>query len=190
MVTHAEVVGTLAILENTPTVGFLDATSDSARLVAQSAADGWSSMADLLRVARISAARRIGATTDVGEDIAYLRLGTFSGQRDLTLAGWYTEAVAHASTGDVDAGLDACRSGLSLLDDIVAEASSLEQRSAALRLGSDLSGLTIDCAIRLGKAEVVLAAAEGSCAAGAAQRDGPTPQAPAADRRRCVPPST
>jgi tetratricopeptide (TPR) repeat protein len=162
MVTHAEVVGALAILENTPSAAYLDETSESARLVAQCAADGWSSMADLLRVARIRAARRIGATTDVGEDIAYLRLGTFSGQRDLALAGWYAEAVARTSHGDVEIGLDACRSGLALLDDIVAEAASLEQRSAALRLGGDLSSLAIEYAIQLGKAETVLAAAEGT----------------------------
>ena len=90
MVTHAEVVGALAILENTPSAAYLDESSDSARLVTQCAADGWSSMADLLRVARMLA-RRIGATTYVGDDIAYLRLGTFSGQRDLALAGWYAE---------------------------------------------------------------------------------------------------
>ncbi len=162
MVTHAEVVAALATLENTPAVAFLDESSESARLVAQCAVDGWSSMADLLRLARIRAARRIRATVDVAEDIAYLRLGTFSGQRDLALVGWYAEAIARASAGDSAAGLVACRAGFDLLDDIVAEAESLEQRSAALRLGSDLSGVAIEYAIDLGRAEIVLAAAEGT----------------------------
>ena len=162
MVTHAEVVAALAHLENTPSTAGLDQRSDSAGLVGQCAADGWASMADQLRVARIRAARRIGAISDVAHDVGYLRLGTFSGQRDLALAGWYAEAVARATEGDVESALDASRSGLALLDDIVAEAASLEQRSAALRLGGDLSGLAIEYAIQLGKAETVLAAAEGT----------------------------
>lgn len=162
MVTHAEVIAALAILENTPAVAHLDQSSESARLVAQCALDGWSSMADLLRLARIRAARRIGAIADVADDVAYLRLGTFSEQRDLALVGWYAEAIARASAGNKPAGLVACRAGFDLLDDIVAEAQSLEQRSAALRLGSDLSGVAIDYAIDLGRAEIVLAAAEGT----------------------------
>jgi hypothetical protein len=162
MVTHAEVVGALAKLENTPSAAYLDAASESARLVLQCTTDGWSSMADLLRVARIRAGRRIGLTGTVVEDVAYLRIGTFSKQRDLALAGWYAEAIARASGGDVEAGLDACRSGLALLDDIVAEATSLEERSAALRLGGDLSSLAIEYAIELGDAETVLGAAEGT----------------------------
>lgn len=162
MVTHAEVVGALATLENTPAVVYLDESSESARLVAQCTLDGWTSMADLLRLARIRAARRISAVSHVADDIVYLRIGTFSEQRDLALAGWYAEAIARASAGDMQAGLVACRAGFDLLDDIVAEAETLEQRSAALRLGSDLSGLAIEFAIRLGRAEIVLAAAEGT----------------------------
>ena len=162
MVTHAEVVGVLAQLENTPTSDRLSPGSESARLAAQCARDGWQSLAGQLRLARIRAAQRCGAVELVADDIEDLRLGAFSDQRDLALAGWFAEAIARAHDGDVWSGLEACRSGFDWLDDIVAEAASLEERSAALRLGSDLTGLAIEYAIRLGRADIVLNAAEGT----------------------------
>jgi tetratricopeptide (TPR) repeat protein len=162
MVTHAEVVGVLALLEHAPNSERLGPGSESARLVAQCATDGWESLANQLRLARIRAAHRIGSITAVADDIDYLRLGAFTDQRDLALAGWYAEAIARAHAGDVWSGLQACRAGFDWLDDIVAEAASLEERSAALRLGSDLSGLAIEFAIRLGRADIVLNAAEGT----------------------------
>lgn len=162
MVAQAEVVGALAQLEHAPSLELLDGDSASARLVEQCARDGWESMADFLRLARIRAARRSDALAVVAGDIEHLRLGAFSEQRDLALAGWFAEAIARAEAGDLQAALRACRSGFDLLDDIVAEAATLEQRSAALRLGADLSALTIEYAIGLRQPEIVLAAAEGT----------------------------
>ena len=124
--------------------------------------DGWAPVAARLQASAVRAARRLRALHLVADDVELLRLGAFATDRDVLLAGWYSEAVARAAAGDPAGGIDACRSGLGLLDDIVAEAPTLEQRSAAMRLGADLSHLAIELAVELDDADTVLAAAEGT----------------------------
>ena len=124
--------------------------------------DGWVQLASTLQAMAVRAARRLGLVELVADDVFQLRLGAFATDRDVLLAGWYAEAVARAAEGELADAIGACRSGLGLLDDIVAEAPTLEQRSAAMRLGRDLSQLAIELAVELGDADTVLAAAEGT----------------------------
>jgi tetratricopeptide (TPR) repeat protein len=138
------------------------AFGESALLVAELERNGWTQAADDLRIARLRCAVRIGALESTAAEVEYLRLGSFSDHRHRALAGWFAEAIARAVGGDLSSALDACRSGLDRLDDIVDESPSLEERSAAMRLGHDLSQLAIDFAIGLGEADTVLAAAEGT----------------------------
>jgi hypothetical protein len=134
----------------------------SADVIPQLEGSGWQATADELRLSRLKFGRAAGAVAEVEHDLAYLRLGAFSDERHRALAGWYAEAIGRDFGGDPEAALDACRSGLGLVDDIVAEAPTLSERSAAMRLGSDLSALAIELAISVGAAEIVLAAAEGT----------------------------
>ena len=135
---------------------------ESSALIVELERNRWTQVADDLRVARLRCGLRIDALAATTAEIEYLRLGAFSAHRHLALAGWFAEAIGRGAAGDVASALDACRSGLDLLDDIVAEAPSLEERSAAMRVGSDLSQLAIDFAIELGDGDTVLAAAEGT----------------------------
>jgi tetratricopeptide (TPR) repeat protein len=136
--------------------------ADSATLVAQLDANGWAQVADELRLARVRCGYRLGAQTAVADEVEHLRLGAFSQQRHLALAGWYAEAIGRRAHGETGAALEAAKRGLDLLDDIVAEAPTLEARSAAMRTGADLSQLAIDFAVELADADTVLAAAEGT----------------------------
>jgi tetratricopeptide (TPR) repeat protein len=140
----------------------LEASDATPGLVELLERNGWQQVADELRLSRLRYARVNGSVEQALDDLAYLRLGAFSDQRDRALAGWYAEAVGRGHEGLLSSALDACRSGLDLVDDIVAEAPTLHDRSAAMRLGSDLSGLAIEIAIELGEADTVLAAAEGT----------------------------
>lgn len=122
-------------------------------------AAGWRHLADGLRLARIRSGRRHGEAS-VLEELDRLRLGAFSHHRNEALMGWYAEAVARSADGDARRAMQACADGLGIVDDVVAETSSLERRSAAMRMGEDLSQLAIGLAIELRDAESVLAAAE------------------------------
>ena len=133
-----------------------------ASVVARLRAHGWQASADELALVRVRAGLRCGLVDEIRPDVDELRRGVADRHRPTVLAGWYAEAIGRSLAGDHQAALEACRTGLDLLDDIVAEASSLEQRSAAMRLGQDLSGFTIELAIDLGDADTVLAAAEGT----------------------------
>lgn len=135
---------------------------DVAGVVARLRAHGWQSSADELALVRVRAGLRCGLVDEIRPDVDELRRGVADQRRPTVLAGWYAEAIGRSLAGDHRAALAACRTGLDLLDDIVAEASSLEQRSAAMRLGHDLSGFTIELAVDLGDADTVLAAAEGT----------------------------
>ena len=139
-----------------------EAFVESAALIHELQRNGWTQAADDLRLALVRCGRRIDDVDAVTPEVEYLRLGAFSEHRHLALAGWYAEAIARGHAGSADSALDACRAGLDLLDDIVAEATSLQDRSAAMRVGADLSQLAIDFAIENGEADTVLAAAEGT----------------------------
>lgn len=125
-------------------------------------AAGWTNQADELAVARIRAARRWGLLEQVRGDLERLRIGLTDGRRDTALAGWWAQAVSRLAAGDHDGAELACHGGLDVLDGIVAEAPTLEARSAAMRMGSDLSQVLIEVAIARGDADTVLGAAEGT----------------------------
>jgi tetratricopeptide (TPR) repeat protein len=133
-----------------------------ATVVGRLRSHGWEANADELALVRVRTGLRFGLTDEIRPDIRELRRGVADGRRQTVLAGWYAEAIGRSLAGDVAGALEACRTGLDLLDDIVAEAASLEQRSAAMRLGHDLSQFTIELAVDLGDADTVLAAAEGT----------------------------
>ncbi|MFW2332929.1 CHAT domain-containing protein, partial [Ilumatobacter sp.] len=163
MLAHAAAVSVVARLRGARAGDDGDrALDDAAALASELRARGWQSRADEVVIERVQAAARVGRIDDVRVDLDRLRLGTLDGQRQTALPGWYAEALVRAVDGDVDGALGACRSGLGLLDDIVAEASSLEQRSASMRLGHDLSQLMIELAVSQRDADTVLAAAEGT----------------------------
>lgn len=122
---------------------------------------GWRHLADGLHLARVRSGRRHGEAS-VLVDLERLRLGTFSPHRHEILSGWYAEAVARSVDGDLQAAIVACTTGLGVVDEIVAETTSLERRSAAMRMADDLSRLAIGLAIELGDADTALAAAEGT----------------------------
>jgi tetratricopeptide (TPR) repeat protein len=191
MVTHVRALAAHAELR---ALGDADAVADrldaSVPLVDELRTVGWHQHADELMVARIRCAHHHQVYGPVAGDLARLRLGAWSDQRDVALAGWFAEAVARRSEGDVGGSLDSCLAGLHHLDDIVAEAPTLEARSAAMRLGNDLSQLAIDLAVELGDADTVLAAAEGTRARalhdeiGGERRHTPLTAAGAAQLRR------
>lgn len=123
---------------------------------------GWEAEAEELALARVRTGYRWRLDEQISDDVAVLRLGAFAGLRHTALAGWYAEAIGRIVAGDATAALDACRSGLDLLDEIVAEAETLDRRSAAMQLGHHLSELTIELAIDRRDAHTVLSAAEGT----------------------------
>ncbi len=163
MLGHAAAVSITARLRGARTDADCDeALLSAATLATELRARGWQSGADELVIERVRAASRFRRLDEVRIDLDRLRLGTIDGQRQTALPGWYAEALVRAHDHDVEGALNACRTGLGLLDDIVAEAATLEQRSAAMRLGHDLSQLTIELAVSQGDADTVLAAAEGT----------------------------
>jgi tetratricopeptide (TPR) repeat protein len=163
MLGHAAAVSATARLRGARTdEDGLRALEDAALLASELRSRGWQSRADEMVIERVRSAARLGRIAEVRVDLDRLRLGTLDGQRQTALPGWYAEALVQASDRDVSGALDACGAGLDLLDDIVAEASSLEQRSASMRLGHDLSQLTIELAVSQRDADTVLAAAEGT----------------------------
>lgn len=125
-------------------------------------AHGWQASADELALVRVRAGLRHGLVDEIRPDIDELRSGVSDGQRQTVLAGWFAEAIGCSLAGDTVGALAGCRTGLDLVDDIVAEATTLEQRSAAMRLGHDLSQFTIELAVDMGDADTALAAAEGT----------------------------
>lgn len=163
MVSHARSVrvraGLARATDATTAAPVLD---EAAQLVGALTDDGWGQLADELRVARVRTAFGVGALAAVGDDLDHLRLGTNSVRRDAQLAGWYATAIGLARDGDTSGAIDACKVGLDLLDDIVVEAPTLERRSAAMRLGADLSRAAIELAVAGGSADVVLSAADGT----------------------------
>src|SRR5690606_20305973 len=135
MVDHALSIAAHAALDRAVVDDAADALARATELADRLERSGWEQLADELRVGRLRVGRRIGAPAIVAGDVHRLRRGALSDRRDVALAGWYAEGLARATTGDLAAALDACRTGLDLLDGIVVEASTLEQRSAAVRLG-------------------------------------------------------
>lgn len=163
MVSHARAVRVHAVLARIrDPQAAAPALTEAGELIGALAADGWAQLADELRVARVRTAFGLGVLDTVAGDVTDLKLGTTSRRRDAQLAGWYARAVDCAHDGDAVGAIEACKVGLDLLDDIVLEAPTLERRSAAMRLGSDLSDLAIALAVATGSAEIVLAAAEGT----------------------------
>lgn len=163
MVSHVRSVRVHAVLarvRDSPAAA--QALAEAGELVGALSADGWAQLADELRVVRVRTAFNFGVLDPVADDVAHLQQGTASRQRDAQLAGWYARAVGSAHAGDAREAIEACKVGLDLLDDIVLEAPTLERRSAAMRLGSDLSDLAIELAVATANAETVLAAAEGT----------------------------
>lgn len=132
------------------------------QLIGQLRGLGWHQQADELAAERIRAAWRLRAWDQVADDLAELRLHAFGTRRDLALLGWFAEAVARCLGGDGPGSIDACRQGLSFLDEITAEAVDLEARSAAMRLGNDLSRWIIEVAVEQDDPDLVLAASEGT----------------------------
>ena len=139
-----------------------------------SARTGGQRQADELALVRVRAGVRSGGRRPVRPTSSGCGSGVQDGHRHTVLTGWYAEALGSGRWRATDhrAALDACRTGLDLLDDIVAEAPTLEQRSAAMRLGHDLSQFTIELAVDRGDADTVLAAAEGTRRACAPRRTG------------------
>lgn len=163
MVSHARSVRVHAVLARAADAEVAaPALDEAARLVGALTADGWAQLADELRVARVRTAFGLGMLDAVADDLAHLQPGTASKRRDAQLAGWYARAIGSARDDDAIGAIEASKVGLDLLDDIVVEASTLERRSAAMRLGSDLSELAIELAVGIGTAETVLSAAEGT----------------------------
>ena len=163
MVAHARAIGLNARMAKVSDVAVgIELLEESSAVVSSLEQLGWEQQADELRMTRIRTGHRLGLVDQILADRESLRLGAFSGQRDAALAGWYVEAMCRSLDGDDESAQEACRSGLDRLDDIVAEAPTLERRSAAMRLGEDLSQMAIDLAVRQGDGEIVFAAAEGT----------------------------
>jgi tetratricopeptide (TPR) repeat protein len=123
---------------------------------------GWDRQADELALDRIRLAASAGDLAPVREEVHRLRSAADSDQRDMALVGLLVEAYAARAAGLFDDAIESAKRGLGRLDDIVAEAPTLEERSAVMRLGSELSRMVIDVAVEVGDAETVLAAAEGT----------------------------
>ncbi len=167
MVAHAESIRVHALLQqetgSAPTdAARIDAFAESRELIGRLRELGWHEQADELGVERIRAAWRLGTWDAVRGDLADLRLHAFGQRRDLALVGWFAEAVARSLAGDGIGSVEACKAGLGFLDDITAETTELEARSAAMRLGHDLSRWVIEVAVDLHDPDLVLAASEGT----------------------------
>jgi CHAT domain-containing protein/tetratricopeptide (TPR) repeat protein len=166
MVVHAESVRVHALLQAATDTTSADAFDRSAHIVGRLRELGWHEQADDLAAERLRTAWRLGTWAPVVDDVAELRLHAFGARRDLALLGWFAEAVARCLRGDGRGSVEACTRGLDFLDDITAEATDLEARSAAMRLGHDLSRWIIEVAIGLDDADLALAASEGTRARG------------------------
>lgn len=162
MVGHAEGIAVRAELRRASHDDRAVAFDRSAELLSRLRRLGWHEQADELATERLRAAWRLDAWDAVVEDLAELRLHAWGDRRDLALLGWFAEAVARQLAGDGRGSIEACTTGLGFLDDITAEASDLEARSAAMRLGRDLSRWIIEVAIGLHVPDLVLAASEGT----------------------------
>lgn len=163
MAPHAQAIVVHAGLESATDVeGVAALLDDAARVASTLRAAGWTAHADDLASARIRAGHRWGLGAAVRADINRLRVGAMDGRRDTALSGWWAEAMGRAIDQDASGAIEACHGGLSVLDDIVTEAPTLEARSAAMKIGSDLSQLLIELAVDIGDADTVLAAAEGT----------------------------
>lgn len=136
--------------------------ADAVGVIESLRAAGWTDQADELAAARVRSARRWQRFDLVRSDVDLLRRGSVDGRRDTALAGWWAEAVGRLDDGDAAGAVEACHNGLDVLDGIVDEAPSLGERSAAMRMGSDLSQLLIEISVDLGAADTALAAAEGT----------------------------
>lgn len=161
MVPHAEGIIAHARLR-AATIDDSTAFDAASVVVTDLRANGWHQQADELATERLRTAWRLGTWAAVADDLADLRLHAWGDRRDLALLGWFAEAVARFLDGDGPGSVDACRRGLGFLDDITAEATDLEARSAAMRLGHDLSRWIIEVAVDEDDADLVLAASEGT----------------------------
>ena len=162
MVAHAEEVLALSALQEAGPDDAIGTFDRSNELVARLRGLGWHQQADELSIARIRTAWRTGVWRGVADDLSSLRLHAFGVRRDQALLGWFAEAVSRRLDGDEEGAIEASRSGLAFLDDIIAEATSLEARSAAMRLGRDLSRVIIEVAVDQDDADLALAASEGT----------------------------
>ncbi len=162
MVGHADAIAAHAALRQAGADVIGAALERSRDLVERLRSLGWHREADELSVERIRAAWRTGAWADVDADVQALRLHAWGSRRDLALVGWFAEAVARRKEGLEGESVDAAIRGLEILDDITAEATNLEDRSAAMRLGHDLSRWITEVAIDQHEPDLVLAASEGT----------------------------
>ena len=129
----------------------------------QMRSDGWVQLASTLQAMAVRAARRLGLVAPRrGRHLPAAARRVRDRPRRRSSPAGTPRRWRGPPTATPPAGIEACRSGLGLLDDIVAEAPTLEQRSAAMRLGRDLSQLAIELAVELRDADTVLAAAEGT----------------------------
>jgi tetratricopeptide (TPR) repeat protein len=162
MAAHAEAVAVHARLGAADEGHADEALAEAGVFVERFRVQGWHRQADDLAMERLRLAARVGRVELVRDDLDALRAGADSSQRDVALAGHLAEAIVRRADGEVVEAMESAKTGLSRLDMIVAEATTLEERSAVMRLGADLSQLIIDIAVELGDADTVLAAAEGT----------------------------
>ncbi len=163
MMPQAQAVGVRAELEVARDADHVRSLVDPASFVVRRLRQhGWSERADEVALALVRAGARTGLVDEIRPELRRLRLGAHDGLRPTALTGWYAEALGRWIDGDPDGAVAACRAGLDLVDDIVAEATTLERRSASMRLGHDLSQFTIELAVDQGDADTVIAAAEGT----------------------------
>ena len=162
MVLHATAVGVHARIRSAGPADVESTLAQAQTFVDRFREQGWNRQADDLVLERIRVAARTHRLDLVDDDIESMRADATSTQRDVALSGLLVEAIARRSNGELQTAMDAARNGLGRLDDIAAEAPSLEERSAVMRLGADLSQLVIEVAVELDDAHTVLAAAEGT----------------------------
>lgn len=162
LVCHAQSVAARARLGRAESI---DAVRDEFEamdaLVADLAAAGWEEQELELRYARLVRAHTTGLAQVVPDDVLVLRGDGGEGRaRELMRA--FAIAAAHYRDGELVGAMASAVGGLDRLDAIVAEARSLEERSAAISLGADLSRLAIDVALERDDAASLFAAAEGT----------------------------
>lgn len=162
MVPHAAALSMYAQLRDATDERADEALAAAGAFVTGFREQGWNRQADDLVLERMRAAARTGRLALVRDDVEVVRRGASSAQRDVALSGLFAEALARRFDGEPIAAMETAKTGLAHLDVIVAEATTLEERSAVMRLGADLSQLIIDVAVELGDADTVLAAAEGT----------------------------
>jgi tetratricopeptide (TPR) repeat protein len=162
MVTHAESILAIADLRRSDASTATSAFGAAADIAGRLYTLGWQQQGDELIVERLRAAWRLREWGRVSDDLESLRLHAWSERRDLALIGWFAEAIARHLEGDAAGSIAACTDGLDFLDQITAEATDLEARSAAQRLGHDLSRWIIEIAVGCGDADTVLSASEGT----------------------------